>query len=165
MPDKPRIIHIDETEKTGFGHGQDFAASVTRIGAQLEMKKMGCTLVELEPGKRAWPYHLHYGQEELFVILKGGGTLRYDGQEYPIRTGDIIFTPPGPGTAHQIINTSEANLHYLALSSMDDPEICYYPDSGKYGAYSWKDGTQGRRFLARSDDGTDYWNGEQGGDD
>ena len=46
-----------------------------------------------------WPFHLHYGQEELFVVLAGEGTLRYDDSETPIRTGDVIFAPTGDGSA------------------------------------------------------------------
>ncbi|MEE9253841.1 MAG: cupin domain-containing protein, partial [Pseudomonadales bacterium] len=82
------------------------------------MTKIGCTVVELEPCKRAWPYHLHYGQEEVFIVLEGKGTLRYDDDEYEIREGEIFFAGTGSGTAHQIVNTSESKLRYLALSSM-----------------------------------------------
>ncbi|MFP6743746.1 MAG: cupin domain-containing protein [Alphaproteobacteria bacterium] len=54
----------------------------------------------------------------MFVILEGIGTLRYDGERHPVRQGDVIFTPTGPGTAHQIINTSDAELRYMALAPM-----------------------------------------------
>ena len=110
-------------------------------------------------GKRAWPYHLHYAQEEMFVILEGEGTLRYDGDTYPIRDGDVIFTPTGPGTAHQIVNTSNAELRYLALSSMTDAELCEYPDSGKIGAGGRHD-EPWLSFLARAE--VDYFDGEEG---
>ena len=125
----------------------------------LGTRQIGCTLVVLEPGKRAWPYHLHYAEEELFVVLEGEGTLRYDDEEFPIRSGDMVLTPPGPDTAHQIINTSETKLRYLALSGKRRPEVCYYPDSGKYGAYlgEWREdafiakGRERGRLLARRD--------------
>ena len=162
MTNKPPMIHIDAIESTAYGQGDHFAARLGRLGQVLGMEKLGCTLVELEPGKKAWPYHLHYGAEELFVILAGSGTIRYDGNEIPIKSGDIIFTPPGENTAHQIINTSNALLRYLALSSMDSPELCYYPDSGKYGAYSFKLGGTRKAFIAHEDSAAQYWDGEQG---
>ena len=77
----PPKVQIDLVERMAIGNGGRFAASIGRIGAQLGMKKIGCTVVDLEPGKRAWPHHLHYGQEELFIILEGEGTLRYDNGE------------------------------------------------------------------------------------
>ena len=161
MSGKPPLIHIDSVATAQMGQGEKFAAAVARIGPQLGMTKIGCTLVELEPGKRAWPFHLHYAQEELFLVLEGRGKLRYDQDEYELRQGDLFFAATGPGTAHQIINNSGAKLKYLALSSTDDPEICFYPDSSKYGAYSWRDGDQGVRFLAHQDSGLSYFDGEE----
>jgi uncharacterized cupin superfamily protein len=160
MANKPPIINIDTVARTGFGQGDAFAASLARLGPVLGMEKLGCTLVELEPGKKAWPYHLHYGAEELFIVLEGKGSLRYDDMEHDITTGDIIYTPPGEGTAHQIINTSKARLRYLALSTMETPELCYYPDSGKYGAYAFKPGAPRKAFIAREGSAAQYWDGE-----
>ena len=66
--------------------------------------------------------------------------------------------PTGPATAHQIINTSEAPLRYLAISPRADAEVCEYPDSGKIGAYGKHD--DGFSFLAPASAGVDYFDGE-----
>ncbi len=160
MPNKPAIVNFTDARRQTFGHGEAFKATTARIGAELGAEQIGCTLVELEPGKRAWPYHLHYAEEEMFVILEGHGTIRYDGERYPVREGDVIFTPTGPGTAHQIINTSDAPLRYLALSSRADAEVAVYPDSGKIGAYGRDD--DGFAFLAPASAEVDYFDGEDG---
>ena len=152
------IVNLGDLPLEEYGKGGNFAAMLGRVGATLGTRQIGCTLVVLEPGKRAWPYHLHYGQEELFVVLEGEGTLRYDGDEYPVRAGDVILTPPGPDTAHQIVNTSAQALRYLALSGTQLPDVCYYPDSGKYGAYY--DGGKEDCFIARRSSAVDYWDGE-----
>jgi uncharacterized cupin superfamily protein len=86
----------------------------------------------LAPGTRGCPYHLHHAQEEMFVVLEGEGTLRVAGERLPIRTGDVVFIPAGPQYPHQIINTSDAPLRYLSISTMEQPEGCEYPDSGKF---------------------------------
>ncbi len=122
MERKAPIINLAEIPLEAYGKGGHFAAMLGRAGATLGTRQIGCTLVVLESGKRAWPYHLHYAEEELFVVLEGEGTLRYDGEEFPVRTGDMVLTPPGPGTAHQIINTSERELRYLALSGKRMPQ-------------------------------------------
>ena len=155
MSAKPPVIHVDEIKMHPHLSGDQFGASLGSITKLLGMTKLGCSLVELEPGKRAWPFHLHYGQEEFFVVLQGEGTLRYDDAETSIKTGDLIFAPTGDGTAHQIINTSDRQLRYLALSSMEDPEICYYPDSDKFGSYSGE-----LVFMAGQSSAIDYWKNE-----
>lgn len=158
MERKAPIINLADLPLEAYGKGGHFAAMLGKVGAELGTRQIGCTLVVLEPGKRAWPYHLHYGQEELFVILEGEGTLRYDDHEYPVRAGDVVLTPPGPDTAHQIVNTSAKELRYLALSGMQLPDVCYYPDSGKYGAYFG--GGKEYRFVARRSSAVDYWEDE-----
>jgi uncharacterized cupin superfamily protein len=153
------MLNLADLKFRPFENGGAFCASLGAIGRPLGMKKMGCGVVILEPGKRAWPLHEHYGQEETFIILDGEGTIRYGDSEFPVKSGDVIFTPPGKGTAHQIINTSNATLRYLALSTTENPELCYYPDSGKYAAYaSTKDSTT--HLVAHEDSAVDYWDGE-----
>ena len=67
----------------------------------------------------------------MFIVVEGHGTLRVAGEMLPIRTGDVIFIPPGPDYPHQIINTSDAPLKYLSVSTSETPEIFEYPDSGE----------------------------------
>ena len=158
---KLSIENVNSIEKQATGDGNIFEANVGRFSSLFNMKGMGCSVVELKPEKKAWPYHLHYGQEELFVILKGTGTIRYDNELYPVKSGDVIHTPPGDGTAHQIINTSNEDLQYLALSTTENPEVCYYPDSGKYGSYSTSKDNTRKVFIAHESSAIDYFNGEE----
>jgi len=160
MNNTPPMLNLGELKLDTFGHGDSFSAAVGRIARTLGMKKLGCTLVELQPGKRAWPYHGHHAQEELFVVLEGHGSIRYADATHPVRAGDVIFTPPGPDQAHQIVNDSDASLRYLAFSSMDSPEICYYPDSAKIGAFHTTADGGFAGFMVRENADTDYWDGE-----
>jgi uncharacterized cupin superfamily protein len=118
-------------------------------------KKLGAGFDILAPGMRSCPYHLHHAQEEMFVVIEGSGHLRVAGEMLPIRRGDVVFVPAGPQYPHQIVNTSEAPLEYLSISTQEVPEVCEYPDSGKYGVY-------GGGFNARQRKGADldYWDGE-----
>ena len=91
-----------------------------RIGA----KRLGYNLTVVPPGKRAFPFHNHLVNEEMFFVVEGEGEIRIGEARYPIRAGDFIACPPGGNeTAHQIINTSAKELRYLAVSTMDMPEI------------------------------------------
>jgi uncharacterized cupin superfamily protein len=122
--------------------------------------KMGASVDIVAPGKRSCPYHCHHAQEEMFVILEGSGTLRVAGEMLPLRAGDIAFIPPGPEYPHQIINTSDAPLKYLSISTRDSPEIVEYPDSGKYLATAASGAAGSFGTLQRAANGLDYWDGE-----
>ncbi|MES2959903.1 MAG: cupin domain-containing protein [Pseudomonadota bacterium] len=130
----------------------------TRCGSVTDAmvaKKLGAGFDILVPGKRSCPYHYHLAQEEMFVILQGEGTLRVAGEMLPVRAGDVVVIPPGPEYPHQFINTSEAPMHYLSISTQEEPEICGYPDSGKLGAFG-----AGHRLRVRPATNLDYWDGE-----
>ncbi|AQA17863.1 hypothetical protein BST95_06055 [Halioglobus japonicus] len=158
MSDLPRA-NFNTIALKKVGNGEGFSASAARLGELLGMQRMGCGIVELAPGERGWPFHLHYGEEELFIVVEGSRTMRYDDGEHAIGPGDVLFTPPGDGTAHQIINTSDGPLRYLALSMHADPAMCYYPDSGKYAAYAQQPDGSWKSFIAHEDSQVDYYEG------
>ena len=115
-------------------------------------RKLGAGFDILAPGQRGCPYHFHHAQEEMFIILAGHGSLRVAGQLLPLRPGDVVTIPPGPAYPHQIINTSDAPLHYISISTQERPEVCEYPDSGKLSV-------PGLGAHHRSN-AVDYWAGE-----
>ena len=124
-------------------------------------RDLGAGYYILAPGKISCPYHFHYAEEEMFVILEGEGTLRVAGELIPIRAGDVIDIPPGPEYPHQIVNTSDAPLRYLSISTQKRPEVCEYPDSGKYGVFTGDErGLLAGRRIHRADADLDYWDGE-----
>ena len=118
-------------------------------------RKLGAGYDVLSPGKRSCPYHYHLAQEELFVILEGRGSLRVAGQLLPVSAGDVVFIPPGPEYPHQFINTSDAPMRYLSVSTQERPELCVYPDSNKVAAFA-----PGHRVMQRQGEALDYWDGE-----
>ena len=158
------LINIDELEYTPFGKGDDFQAGRAPVSPHIGAKQLGYAVIRLEPGKRAWPYHAHHAIEEMFYIIEGNGTLRHAGEEYPIRGGDFICSPADPQQPHQIINTSDDELVYIALSNEMTTDVMLYPDSGKYGVWHGdaSDFKAPGNFLmfARKEDAVDYWDGE-----
>ena len=78
-----------------------------RLARGTAAQKMGASIDIVPPGKRSCPYHFHYVEEEMFIVLEGSGTLRVAGEMLPICEGDIMFIPPGPEYPHQILNTSD----------------------------------------------------------
>jgi uncharacterized cupin superfamily protein len=77
-----------------------------------------------------------------------------------LKTGDVIFIPTGSDYPHQIINTSDAPLKYLSISTMESTDICEYPDSGKFMAEGCLDQATPFAVIRRSEPSLDYWEGE-----
>jgi uncharacterized cupin superfamily protein len=131
-----------------------------RLAPGTAAQKLGASIDILPPGKMSCPYHFHHAQEEMFVVLQGSGTLRVAGEQLPIKTGDVIFIPAGPEYPHHIINTSDVPLQYLSVSTRETPEICEYPDSGKYYAMARGEGARDFDAIQRKGGSVDYWDGE-----
>ena len=133
-----------------------YDARVAFISGKIGAKKLGYNVTAVPPGKRAFPFHSHRVQEEMFYVIEGTGELRIGAERYPIRPGDVIACPTGgPETAHQIINTGKSELKYLAVSTKESPDICEYPDSGKIAGFA-----DSLRFVMRGDQQVGYWEGE-----
>lgn len=144
---------------------EKFSCMFAPLGDALGLKGIGVMAMSVEPGKRAFPYHNHHGNDELFVILSGTGTYRFGDQEHPIKPGDLCAAPKGGHeTAHQIINTGTQTLRYVSISTKQDPDVFEYPDSGKFGLLAVGEGrdfmSAHLRYMGRAEDSLDYWDGE-----
>jgi len=151
----PPQIMLDRAREAGV----KVARSIARL-AKPALVMPGNNDVQFQPAIAA--EFLQHANEEMFVILEGEGTLRYEGRTYPVRPGDVIAAPTGK--AHQLLNTSTAELRYLAISTMIEPEISEYPDSNKRGMMAGS--PPGRRpyplFVAVPIDAeVEYWEGEE----
>lgn len=148
-----KVVNLDELKLEHFEQGSLFECDAVRVGPLLGAKELGYSYDVVPPGKRSCPFHSHRGEEEMFFIVKGEGTLRFGAETRKIRAGDLICCPTGGAeTAHQIINDSAAELAYLSVSTMMPAEVCEYPDSKKIGAFGG-----GLRHMTRTQDALDYW--------
>jgi uncharacterized cupin superfamily protein len=154
------IRNFNDVPMTRLLREPHYDARGARLARGTAAQKLGASFDILAPGKRGCPYHLHHAQEEMFIIVEGRGTLRVAGEMLPVRAGDVIFIPAGPEYPHQIINTSDAPLKYLSISTMEAPEICEYPDSGKYLAEGSLHSSTPFEVIDRRDQSFEYWKGE-----
>lgn len=163
---KPPIVNLEDVPVTKLSHGDRFEFEVAWAANTLNARKLGFNVTVIPPGKRAWPYHRHHLNDEMFFVLEGEGSIRIDGAVHRIRKGDFISLPAGPGSAHQIVNDSKAPLRYLAVSTMEPAEIAEYPDAGKLGLFTGSAPGQpppegALRLFLRAGQPVDYWDGEE----
>jgi uncharacterized cupin superfamily protein len=127
-----RIANVDDLRLTDNGDGGLFAAQIGRAGPVIGSVGLGCTLTVIPAGKRAYPFHRHHVTHELFYVISGSGEYRMGEEKLPLRAGDLAAAPAGK-EAHQIVNTSSAELRFLAFSTIEGADVVEYPDTGKIG--------------------------------
>jgi len=145
-PRASSIVHYAEATRL------DVRASIDRdLGRSAGSERTGLCHVEVAAGKQGAPHHCHSAEEEIFVILEGGGTLRLGDDQAPIRAGHVLGRPPGTGVAHSF-RAGDEGMTYLAYGTRDTNDIAYYPDSNKVNF-------RGIKLIGRIER-LDYWDGE-----
>ncbi|MCM2473897.1 cupin domain-containing protein [Rhizobium sp. CG5] len=165
MPDPAKsIITLRDLALEPFSQGAFYAGAGATLGPMLGLKGLGLSYSEVPPGKSSCPFHNHHVEDEVFVILSGRGTYRLGAERLDCKAGDVLGAPAGgPDTAHQIINTGDEPLIYLAVSTKAKTEVVEYPDSGK--VLTKTSDAEGRpvfRQMVRPTGSLDYWDGEPG---
>jgi uncharacterized cupin superfamily protein len=154
------VVNIDDVEFIASEKGEVYEERYAALGETVGAKKLGYNVTVVPPGKRSCPFHNHHVNEEMFFILAGEGTYRFGDTSYPVKAGDVMAAPAGGAdTAHHLVNTGPVDLRYLAVSTMLDPDVCEYPDSGKFLVRSSTTGAT-LRYIGRTANSLDYFDGE-----
>lgn len=157
------VINLSRLTTRPWQQGDFFGGSDISLGALLGLKALGITYNEVPPGRSSCPFHNHHVEDEIFVILQGEGDYRFGEMRHRVTVGDVLGAPAGSTeTAHQLINTGDQPLHYLAISNRAPADIIEYPDSGKFMARAEGSDRQRARLLGRHDDMPAYWEDEPG---
>lgn len=158
--------NIADVKPIVTGAGDRFAAERRPLTPhdQGYAPKLGMSHYRVPPGKTAFPFHTHTANDEAIWVLKGTATLRYGEDRVALEAGDYVHMPAASGLAHQIINTGSEDLEYVCVSSMVEPDVIFYPDSGKHLVMvgSAPGGEKARRKIMTvyADERRDYWDGE-----
>jgi quercetin dioxygenase-like cupin family protein len=83
--------------------GQEFASPI---------RFMNYTIL---PPNTSIGIHQHKNDEEIYIILEGVGIMHLDGQEYAVKTGDVIRNKPF-GT-HGLKNTGNNQMKILVFEN------------------------------------------------
>ena len=75
--DRLESLNLDELKLEHFAKGDKFECNAVAHRAAVGATSLGYSYDVVPPGKRSCPFHSHRGEEEMFFIVKGNGTLRY----------------------------------------------------------------------------------------
>ena len=161
-----RKVNINEIkEETWKSPNGKYAASFRGISEALGREPTSLDLskrhpFDLEwnrvpPGKRAFPYHSHSAQWELYLVISGKGSVRHKDATTEVVPGDAFIF--GPDEPHQLSNPGREDFIYYVIADNPIGESCYYPDSGK-----WKVNKSSvtDRVVLKGEE-TDYFDGEE----
>jgi uncharacterized cupin superfamily protein len=128
------IVNIDEVELDDRGN-----AVSARLATEERSQQAGLHWERLNPGRRGAAPHCHSEEEEVFVILEGGGLLElwpsptaeargvaYD--EVQVRPGHVVARPPGTRISHSF-RAGEQGLTMLIYGTRKPNDMAWYPRS------------------------------------
>ena len=127
-------IHIDDVPSRRWEYGE-VGATRRRLGVAAKAKRLGIALIEIDPGKRSTPPHAHADEDEVFLVMAGGG-LSYqtsgphDVRTYAIGVDDLLWHPAN-GDAHTLI-AGEEGLTVLVAAEGSRTNITYLPRTEQF---------------------------------
>ncbi len=81
---------------------------------QFGARQLAVTWVECPPGSEQ-PLHEHPTQEQVYVVIRGRGTMMVGNEQQVVESGMLVFVPPRTG--HAIRNTGEEPLTYVSATA------------------------------------------------
>ena len=147
-----RIVSVAGVELLAWGKGSRVQSERRNLGRAAGSLFTGLQHCTVAPGKWGQAPHCHSAEEELFVVLDGGGVVELGEEEHPLRRGTVLSRPAGTGVAHAF-RAGEAGLVYLAYGTREPYDLTYFPRSQKVNF-------RGLCVIARLER-LDYWEGEE----
>ena len=113
----------------------------TIMGRAAGSVRTGLNWGYLAPGRSGANPHCHSADEEIFVVLEGGGTLDLwpspvllergeEREQREIRAGDVVSRPPSTAISHHF-TAGPDGMTFLAYGTRRPNDVCYYPRSSK----------------------------------
>jgi uncharacterized cupin superfamily protein len=103
-------------------------ATWTDLGKAGGSVTTGLKRIQIEPGRRSTPAHVHDLEEEIFYVLGGDGLSWQDGETCRVATGDCIVHVAA-GAAHTLIAGDEG-LDVLAFGTRRPAPVTRLPRAG-----------------------------------
>ncbi len=120
----PVTANWDEARSARFDVGP-MGADWDLLGAAAGCSAVGLRRIRVSEGKQSTPVHAHFGEEEIFYVLRGSGWSWQENGVYEIGEGDVILHPDG-GPAHTVL-AGEDGIDVLAFGENLRHEAVRFP--------------------------------------
>jgi mannose-6-phosphate isomerase-like protein (cupin superfamily) len=109
------LVNLEEVDDSARAYGLSPQLEARFAREPLGLEQAGVSLQRLAPGYRIPFGHRHRTQEELYVILAGGGRIKLDDEVVELRRWDAVRIPP------QTMRCIEAGPEGLELLAFGAP--------------------------------------------
>ena len=153
------VVNMHEVPEEEWQEGR-FGGREQDLGGAAGSVHVGLRREVIVVGRQSSPRHAHMTEEEIFVVLRGRGTLLRGNERVPVEAGDVAAFPAGTGVAHAFVADAGEELEFLSIGERKVNEVVHYPDSGKLlvAGIVGEDGER-RRTVGRLQE-ADYFDGE-----
>ncbi|MDD4929499.1 MAG: cupin domain-containing protein [Gallionella sp.] len=105
------------------------------LGDLFGLSNFGINLTKLLPGAGSALRHAHSKQDEFIYILHGHPVLVTDAGETQLSPGMCAGFKAGTGNAHQLLNRTNEDVHYLEVGDRSAGDSAVYPDDDLQAAF------------------------------
>jgi len=98
------------------------------LGDLFGLSNFGVNLTRLSPGAGSALRHAHSKQDEFIYILRGHPILITDAGETQLSPGMCAGFKAGTGNAHQLVNRTSDEVHFLEVGDRSAGDSAQYPD-------------------------------------
>jgi uncharacterized cupin superfamily protein len=127
-------IHVDDVPDQRWKAGE-IDARRRRLGVAANALRMGVAIIEVAPGARSTPPHVHIDEDEVFLVLEGSGiswqsTSSKDVRAYAVGKDDVIFHR-AQAEAHTLIAGDEG-LTVLVAAEGSRTHLTWLPRAKQF---------------------------------
>lgn len=125
-------VNINQLYDPNVEHKESFEFQKSNVVSPFKCKegKLNINFYTLQPGKSNYPYHSHFGREEVIYIISGTATLKTPKGDIEVSEGDVISLPTNEQGAHMLTNHTTEPVTYLDVDTVCDSDVILYPNSG-----------------------------------
>lgn len=118
----PKLDLASIPQSNATGYPEPFDAPVAgrwwrRLAPAGGLTELGASHVVLKPGAWSSQRHWHDAEDELVVMIAGEAVLIDDTGETLLRAGDVAAFPKGEANGHHLVNRSDADCVFVAISA------------------------------------------------
>ena len=127
-------FHVDDVHAESWDIGE-LAATRRRLGRHARARRLGVAIIEVQPGRRSVPPHVHAEEDEVFLVLAGSGLSyqtagRRDTHTYEIGPDDVLLMR-AHGPAHTLVAGPEG-LTVLVVAEGSRAGATYLPRAKQF---------------------------------